>query len=581
MASKLAVPGDRALTAPLYKGDTVLPNLPFFEKLLRYAHRRPPTIAIRDVNAGVEKGYLQLLTDALALRRALRGCLRPETMRDLDNDREVFIALIAPGGYEYAVAFTGILALGAAVVPITPALPVQEAKLLLARAQCVAVISSSHAVSLAQGIIQSIASSNSAAAAQLPHLTAAHYLQPNPLPPSKIIISSGPVPNMNTAALVIFTSGTTGPPKGAVQRRSYITSAAEDVADHYRLAESDTVLHMLPVHHATGIGVTFLPFLVVGACVEFRSGGFNPKWMWERFKRNAAPTGENNLSVFSGVPTIYTRLMRYFETHVAPLPNKERESYIVGLRRIRVFLCGTSALPSPIQEFWTRILDGKVILTRYGGTEFHTTLKADVDGSSPANSVGRVSPGVDLRLSGEGEILVKGPSMFSKYLHDPDATAKAHDKDGYFKTGDIASCTGESFFIQGRASLDIIKSGGYKISALDIEREILGLDYVSEVMVVGVEDEELGQRVAAVVTLKEDSKARGLSIEKLREDLRGVLAGYKMPTVLRVVEGEIPKGTTGKVQKKVLGPRYFPDGWRGLRDVQIRDLKQVQHKAKL
>lgn len=119
MAGKLATPGDRTLTVPLHKGDTVLPNLPFFEKLLRYAHRRPPTISIHDVNAGVEKSYTQLLTDALALRRALRGILRPETLTDLDNDHEVFVAVIAPGGYEYAVAFTAILALGAAVVPIS------------------------------------------------------------------------------------------------------------------------------------------------------------------------------------------------------------------------------------------------------------------------------------------------------------------------------------------------------------------------------------------------------------------------------------------------------------------------------
>ncbi|KAL3437011.1 hypothetical protein BDV09DRAFT_202431 [Aspergillus tetrazonus] len=580
MAGKLATPGDRTLTVPLHKGDTVLPNLPFFEKLLRYAHRRLPTISIHDVNAGVEKSYTQLLTDALALRRALRGRLRPETLTDLDNDHEVFVAVIAPGGYEYAVAFTAILALGAAVVPITPALPVKEAKSLVTRAQCVAVISTNEVVPLAHGIIQSIVASNPATA-QLPHLVTSQYLQPDSLPPSSITISSDPVPNMNMAALVIFTSGTTGPPKGAVQRRSYITSAAEDVADHYRLTESDTVLHMLPVHHATGIGVTFLPFLVVGACIEFRSGGFDPKWTWERFRQNANLTGSKGLSVFSGVPTIYTRLKRYFEIHISPLPSKEQEQYIAGARRIRAFLCGTSALPRPIQEFWTRILDGKMILTRYGGTEFHTTLKADLDGSSPANSVGRVSPGVDLRLSDEGEVLVKGPNMFSKYLHDTDATSKAHDKDGYFKTGDIASRMGESYFIQGRASLDIIKSGGYKISALDIEREILGLDYVSEVMVVGVKDEEFGQRVAAVVTLKYEHRASGLSLEKLRGDLRGLLAGYKMPTVLRVVEGEIPKGATGKVQKKLLGPRYFPDGWRGLKEVQVWDPQKMHHKSKL
>ncbi|KAL4905085.1 hypothetical protein BDW74DRAFT_185201 [Aspergillus multicolor] len=560
--------GDRTLAVPPHNGDKVLPNQPFFEKLLRFANRRPPTIAIRDVNAGFEKTYFQLLIDAIALRRVLRGTLSRRTLEKLHNDDEVFIALIALGEYEYAVGFIAILALRAAVVPITPALPVQEAKLLVQRAQCVAIISSNDSKSLAEGVNHAITSSEPSKA-RLPHIIASESLQEMPLPASAMTISSNPVPNMNNAALVIFTSGTTGPPKGAVQRRSYITSAAEDVADHYRLNQTDTVLHMLPVHHATGIGVTFLPLLVVGGCIEFRSGSFDPAWTWERLKSNVNAKGCQRLTVFSGVPTIYTRLMRYFETHISPLPAKEQEAYFAGLRNVRIFLCGTSALPRPIHDFWTGILDGRQILTRYGGTEFHTVLKADIDGSGPANSVGRVSPGVDLKLSDEGEVLVKGPNMFSKYLNDSEATANAHDEEGYFRTGDIASRSGENYFIQGRASLDIIKSGGYKISALDIEREILGLDYVSEVMVVGVQDEEFGQRVAAVVTLKDPLRPSGLKLDNLRNDLRGVLAGYKMPTVLRVMEGEIPKGATGKVQKKVLGPRYFPNGWRKLNGVQI------------
>lgn len=129
----------------------------------------------------------------------------------------------------------------------------------------------------------------------------------------------------------------------------------------------------------------------------------------------------------------------------------------------------------------------------------------------------------------------------------------------------------------GRASIDIIKSGGYKISALDIEREILGLDYVSEVMVVGVEDEEFGQRVAATISLKTDQKMRckNFTLAELREDLRSKLAGYKMPTVLRLIEGELPKSGTGKVQKKILGPLFFPPNYRALPDVEVwsRDTK--------
>lgn len=167
----------------------------------------------------------------------------------------------------------------------------------------------------------------------------------------------------------------------------------------------------------------------------------------------------------------------------------------------------------------------------------------------------------------------------SRYLHDPAATAAAHDAEGYFITGDIARREGPNYFILGRASIDIIKSGGYKLSALDIEREILGLDYIGEVMVVGVDDDEYGQRVAAAVTLKDGRET--LSLDQLRADLRGVLAGYKMPTVLRVLEGEIPKSGTGKVQKKILGPTYFPAGWRGEDGIQVWDKGDRQVRAKL
>lgn len=166
--------------------------------------------------------------------------------------------------------------------------------------------------------------------------------------------------------------------------------------------------------------------------------------------------------------------------------------------------------------------------------------------------------------------MIKSP-LCVRYLHDEKATMEAHDKDGYFKSGDIARREGKYYFILGRASIDIIKSGGYKISALDVEREILGLDYVSEVMVVGVQDEEFGQRVAATISLKTDQNAtrKSLTMAELREDLRTKLAGYKMPTILRLVEGELPKSGTAKVQKKILGPKFFPPNYRDLPEVQV------------
>ena len=169
--------------------------------------------------------------------------------------------------------------------------------------------------------------------------------------------------------------------------------------------------------------------------------------------------------------------------------------------------------------------------------------------------------------------------MFSKYLRDPEGTAKAHDRDGYFRSGDIARREGNYYFIIGRASLDIIKSGGYKISALDVERELLSMPYVAEAMVVGVPSEEYGQRVAALVSLQAEATRPAslrsnkilrhvLTIDDLRRDLRERLAGYKLPTLLRIVDNELPKTITGKVQKKILGPRFFPVDYRERPEVQ-------------
>lgn len=266
------------------------------------------------------------------------------------------------------------------------------------------MLTSTSSVPLAQSVADSITSG-------LPWLAISRHVGTWSCSARDILISSDEELDPNAAALVIFTSGTTGPPKGAVQRRSYITASAEEVADHYRITEEDTVLHMLPVHHVTGVGINFLPYLVSGACVEFRSGSFDAGWTWDRWRKGG-------LTVFSGVPTIYIRMMRYFESNLAGLPPAQQQGYVDGARKLRALLCGTSALPAPVQEFWTRVLDGKPILTRYGATEFGAVLRVELDDKqTPANSVGRVPPGVSLRLADDGMVLVKAPHMFSKYAY--------------------------------------------------------------------------------------------------------------------------------------------------------------------
>lgn len=238
----------------------------------------------------------------------------------------------------------------------------------------------------------------------------ASYFNPTLIPAEDIVISSDRVPDMNGACLVIFTSGTTGPPKGVVQPRSYLTSYAGADAAHYNITENDTVLHVVPVHHATGVGLTLLPFFIVGACIEFRSSSFDAARTWERWR-------QGGLTFFSGVPTMYMRMMRHYEETIAKKPPEVRDQYIAGARGVRVMLCGTSALSAPVEQFW-RELRNKPILTRYGCTEFGTVLKTDPDSEeTPPNSVGRPVAGVSLKLTSEGHLLVKSPYMFSKYVH--------------------------------------------------------------------------------------------------------------------------------------------------------------------
>ncbi|KAI9655717.1 MAG: hypothetical protein M1821_005152 [Bathelium mastoideum] len=568
---------DRTNFVPRHRGQYLLPCHGLFNRLLRLAGRRPPKPCIRDVQLDCECTHLQLLTDVFRVRNIIEEQLDDPTRAALGNQEETYIAVLAPGGYEFACAVLAILALGAAVVPMSVILPVREAEYFVNKSKATAVLVASSAVELGYSLQANITSTTNPRFRSIPILP---YLFAPALEPCDIILSSNKYLDDNAPGVVIFTSGTTGPPKGSVMRRAYTFDTALAIADHYALNESDSILHLLPVHHATGIGIMFFPFLISGCLIEFRGGTFDETWLWERW-RQGAKIPNKRITFFSGVPTMYMRMQRYYQRKLRPLEERMRKEYVEGARQFRACLCGTSALPGPINEFWTDLLQ-KRILQRYGATEIGAVFKVLVsDDQVPDGTVGEQVPGVELKLNQdrEGELLVKSPWMFSKYLGDPEATAGAHDKDGFYKTGDIVRREGKYYWIVGRASLDIIKSGGYKISALDVEREVLSLPYVSEVMVVGVEDEEFGQRVAALVSLQNEEltgqwrKAHSrdgtlLTLESFRWDLRSRLAGYKMPTLLRVMQGELPKTGTGKVMKKTLGPEMFPPNYASLPHVQ-------------
>lgn len=592
--------GDRTSFVPAHGSfqDHVLPADPLFIRLLTLAHsktsKRP---MICDLNTGVEAGVDTLLCDVLRLRRVIFSRLCPVDRQNLQQGNPVFVAVCAPGGYEFSVATLAVLSLGACATLLSPLQPVDELVYYVNKVHAVALLAATSALQATLKLETVIKSSSNADFMTIP---IREYARGVTIPVSSIVVSSDKQPDQNGPGVIIFTSGTTGyvqdvlnlilgtkshidgssrPPKAVVLRRSTISTGAQDLGLQLGLQPTDTLLHVLPVHHATGLNLSFFPFIQAGACIQFKPGGFDASWIWDRWRRG-------DLTHFTGVPTIYMRLMRYYREHISKQALVEREGYRAGLSHVKVMFCGTSALPKTVDDFWRKLRDGRRIVQRYGSTETQIVINMPCEDNEdiPDGSVGKASVGTDIVLSEgtEGELLVKSPNMFMAYLNDEQATRASHNAEGYYKTGDLARKEGDYYFILGRASVDILKSGGYKISALDIEREIIALPYIGEVMVVGVPDDEFGQRVAAAVTLRNNTAAtagqikRGamLQLDTLRADLRARLAGYKLPTLLRVVEEELPKNATGKLDKKKLGPMYFPPDYRKNPEVQMWERRQ-------
>jgi malonyl-CoA/methylmalonyl-CoA synthetase len=248
------------------------------------------------------------------------------------------------------------------------------------------------------------------------------------------------------------------------------------------------------------------------------------------------------------VPTVYFRLIKYW----ADQPKKEQAVLSSAASRLRLMVSGSAALPVSVMEKWEQIT-GHRLLERYGMTEIGMGLSNAYEGNRKAGHVGIPLPGVQLRLvddngnevdvGSQGEIQVKGPCVFQEYWGKPEATARAFTKDGWFRTGDIAIWNQDSYKILGRNTVDIIKSGGYKISALEIEETLRKHKEVADCAVVGLPDEEWGEVVAAAVVVEGT-----ISAETLQGYLKGVLPGYKIPRSIHFVK-ELPRNVLGKVTK--------------------------------
>ncbi|MBV9603557.1 MAG: acyl-CoA synthetase [Solirubrobacterales bacterium] len=344
-------------------------------------------------------------------------------------------------------------------------------------------------------------------------------------------------------AFVMYTSGTTGPPKGVQIPRRAIASNLDALAEIWRWTAEDRVTHALPVFHVHGLILGLLGPLRRGGSVE-HVGRFSPEALARAVSRGA--------TMVFGVPTMYTRIARQAA---------EDREIAEAFSHARVLISGSAALPVSVHE-QIRELTGQSILERYGLTETLMNAGARLGDQVAPGRVGPPLPGVEVQLLDEegaaidatddetiGEIAVRGPNLFTGYLNRPDATEEAM-RDGWFMTGDMATRDAAgSLRIVGRKSTDLIKSGGYRIGAGEIEGALLEHPAVAEVAVTAKPDEDLGERIVAWVVLEDGGEA---TPDELIDHVARLLTKHKRPREVHFVD-ELPRNAMGKVMKRELG----------------------------
>ncbi|MCA9615772.1 MAG: AMP-binding protein, partial [Myxococcales bacterium] len=342
----------------------------------------------------------------------------------------------------------------------------------------------------------------------------------------------------DAAVLLLYTSGTTGAPKGVPLSARGIASNLDALADAWGWTEADEVVHALPLFHVHG--------LVLGVFGALRAGGalrhvsrFEPASVGDALAKAGAH------AMLFAVPTMI---------HRAIAASEEDASLRDALRKARLVVSGSAGLPTREHRRF-EALTGRGIVERYGLTETLIVCGVRADEGPRPGYVGRPLAGMDVRLVGDdgatldahddatiGEVQVKGPSVLAGYLNRPDASAEAFTDDGFFRTGDLATrATDGALRIVGRKSTDLIKSGGYKIGAGEIEAVLLEQEGVREVAVVGLPDEDLGERIVAFVVGEADP-------ETLIAAVSHELASHKRPREVRFVDA-LPRNAMGKVQK--------------------------------
>lgn len=497
-------------------------ELPLIERAYRHLER----IAFSCVHRSHSYGQLIARSETIATE-LLSG----------DGDlRESRVALLVKPGFEYGASQWAIWRAGGIAVPLCLAGTISEWEYVLTDSQSSVVVADvDHAKSIAP-LCQKLGV-------------------------RLIVVEEGnldakcdlPLVDVNRRAMILYTSGTTNKPKGVVSTHANIQAQIASLVQAWEWNAMDRIPLFLPLHHIHGVINVMCCALWSGARIE-PFARFEMQTILER-------VSSRSYSLFMAVPTIYVKLIQAMESFA----DEERESIVNGFRQMRLMVSGSAALPASVHEKWAK-LTGQELLERYGMTEIGMAISNPYRGERRPGSVGKPLPGVQVRLKQEngpvitnenepGEIQVCGPSVFHSYWNRDQATVASFE-DGWFRTGDMAIFERGYYRIMGRLSVDIIKSGGYKLSALEIESTLLEHPWIDECAVIGLDDDTWGEAVAAIVVLKKNTT---MELNDLRDWAKSRLSFYKVPQRLLVVDS-LPRNAMGKVTKSELKRLFVENG---------------------
>ena len=504
------------------------------------AHARSDAHAVIDARGTTSYGKVVARSIMVAAR-----LLREAGARSLGGER---VAILVGPGAPFVEAFFGVLLAGGCAVVLSPIHPLPETQYFCddAAASCILV-----------------AHEHGALAAKIAN---ARVLPIEPIVDGAFettelqgVVDAASAVSDLAPALQLYTSGTTGKPKGAILTHANLSKQQELLGDAWGFTAKDVLLHALPLHHMHGLVIALLTSLGAGAATHMTT--FDAHAIWDAMK---------DATAFMAVPAMYHRLLGAFDA----ADEATRTRWSANARGLRLATSGSAALPVGMADRW-RELTGAIPVERFGMSELGVGMTNVLDPERRVRgSVGLPLPSVETRIVGDdgapaetGELWIRGPSVFAGYHRKTDATLEAFvpDPSGgmpWFRTGDTVTrdtaIEGAPFRILGRTSVDILKSGGYKISALEIEEVLREHPGVAEVAIVGVPDEAWGDRVVACVVRRPGAEeaAGGCDAEALRAFTREKLAPYKVPKDV-VFLPELPKNALGKVLKPEL-TRLYP-----------------------